>query len=34
MKLILFVFMLMLCLFAPHLWPLWVFGWGFIAVFA
>lgn len=27
MKALLFCLVLMLCMFAPHLWPIWVFGW-------
>lgn len=34
MKLALFPFAVVLCMFVPQLWPIWVFGWLFIAVFA
>ena len=33
MKLALLPLAAIMCLFAPHLWPCWVFGWLFIAVF-
>lgn len=32
MKALLFCLVLMLCMFAPHLWPLWVFPWFIFAM--